>query len=160
MELTGFGGSIPPMNDAAFLRETENFLRAQIPITRAMGVGVESHDETRLVLTAPLELNHNHLGTAFGGSLSAIATLAGYGLLWLKLGDRSAHIVIRDSSIHYRHPVRGTIRAVCQSPDEAALAAFKSRFREKGRARIGLKVVIVEDDKVCVEFEGVYVALT
>ncbi len=148
------------MHDAAFLRETEEFLHQQIPITRAMGVMVESYDETRFVLTAPLEVNHNHLGTAFGGSLSAIATLAGYGLLWLKLGDRSAHIVIHNSSIRYRHPVRGTIRAICQSPDGAELAAFKSRFREKGRARIGLKVVIIDDDEVCVEFEGVYVALT
>ena len=30
-----------------------------------------------VVLTAPLEINHNHLGTAFGGSLAALATLAG-----------------------------------------------------------------------------------
>src|SRR5690606_33240492 len=58
--------------------ETEAFLHAKIPLARAMGVRVERCDSEGLVLTAPLEPNHNHLGTAFGGSLAALATLAGY----------------------------------------------------------------------------------
>ena len=78
------------MRDEQQLRETEAFFYEQIPLTRAMGVRVESYDGQQLVLTAPLALNHNHLGTAFGGSLSALATLAGYGLLWLDLGDRTS----------------------------------------------------------------------
>lgn len=91
---------------ASQLRETEDFLHTQIPITRAMGVRVESWDAGRLVLTAPLEINHNHLGTAFGGSLAALATLAGYACLWLELGDRAAHVVIAESALAYRRPVR------------------------------------------------------
>lgn len=51
------------------------------------------------------------------------------------------------------------IRAICQSPDEAMLSAFQTKFREKGRAGIRLQVTLVEDDKACVEFEGVYVAV-
>lgn len=147
------------MHDTPLLRETEDFLHAQIPITRTMGVAVEAYDENLLVLTAPLEANHNHLGTAFGGSLSAIATLAGYGLLWLKLGDRSAHIVIRDSKIRYHRPVRGMIRAVCQSPDHAGLSAFRAKFSEMGKAGISLRVTIEEEGRICVEFAGTYVAV-
>ncbi len=59
------------------LQGIESYLHREIPITAAMGIRVESYNEKELVLTAPLEPNHNHLGTAFGGSLSAIATLAG-----------------------------------------------------------------------------------
>src|SRR5687768_7425366 len=103
--------------NADLLLETEHFLHEQIPLTQSMGVRVESFDGARLILTAPLEPNHNHLGTAFGGSLSALATLAGYALLWLQLGDRQAHIVIRESTIRYRRPVRGTLRAICLRPD-------------------------------------------
>jgi thioesterase domain-containing protein len=149
---------LPVMNDA-LLKDTESFLHQQIPITCAMGVQVQSYDGQHLVITAPLEPNHNHLGTAFGGSLSAIATLTGYTLLWLILGDCTAHIVIRESSLRYRRPVTGRIRAVCERPDEASLTAFKTQFEESGRARLRLQVRMEEDGQVCVEFEGEFVAL-
>lgn len=141
------------------LRETESYLHEQIPLTRAMGVTLESWDGRLLVLHAPLEPNHNHLGTAFGGSLSALATLAGYSLLWLVLGDRDAHIVIRDSTIRYRHPVHGALRAVCQRPGEDEMGAFQRQFVETGRARLSLHVTIEDAGKVCVEFEGSFVAM-
>ena len=141
------------------LLETETYLHEQIPITRAMGVRVESFDSEKLVIAAPLAANHNHLGTAFGGSLSAIATLAGYGLLWLELGDRESHIVIKKSSIQYRHPVRGEIRAVCKRLDGLELTAFKSKFQRTGKAGLRLTVTIEEDQRICVEFQGVFVAI-
>ena len=137
----------------------EKFLHEQIPLTCAMGVHVTEWNGVRLVVTAPLEPNHNHLGTAFGGSLAAVATLAGYALLWLALEDRSAHIVIRSSAMSYRAPVRRGIRAVCVRPDDAAMAEFREKFHRAGKARITLRVVIEEDDATCVEFEGVFVAL-
>ena len=147
------------MTDANLLHDTEQFLHEQIPLTRAMGVQVEAYDEEQLIVTAPLAPNHNHLGTAFGGSLSAVATLTGYCMLWLLLGDRESHIVIRNSSINYRRPVRQGIRATCRRPDEPALSTFKARFEQTGKAQMVLQVAIVEDDVVCVEFEGVFVAI-
>ena len=146
------------MNDD-LLRKTEHFLHEQIPLTRAMGVQVESYDGETLVITAPLEPNHNHLGTAFGGSLSAIATLTGYSLLWLMLGDRTAHIVIRESTIRYRRPVRRVIRALCQPPDAATISDFKTLLAETGKARMNLQVTIQEEGQICVEFSGEFVAL-
>lgn len=145
------------MND--LLRDTEHFLHDQIPLTQAMGVSLESYDGTQLVITAPLEPNHNHLGTAFGGSLSALATLTGYAMLWLQLGDRQAHIVIRESTIRYRHPVRGLLRAICQRPEEALLTEFRTTFAATGKAHIKLQVRIDHADQICVEFEGDFVAL-
>ncbi len=139
--------------------ETEQFFYEKIPLTRAMGVKVEAYDREKLILTAPLEENHNHLGTAFGGSLGALATLAGYGLLWLELGDRDCHIVIRSSSISYERPVHGLLRAICRRPDESELADFKDAFKKKGKARIRLHVTIEEGDQVCVVFEGIFVAI-
>ena len=146
------------MSDA-LLTETETFLHEQIPLTRAMGVEVRSWDGQELWIAAPLAPNHNHLGTAFGGSLSALATLAGYSLLWLLLGDREAHIVIRDSSLRYRHPVRGELLALCRHPGDEAWQAFQSKFSASGKARLTLQVAIIEEGRVCVEFEGVFVAL-
>lgn len=147
-----------PMNDD-LLRDTERFLHEQIPLTQAMGVQIESYDEAQLVVTAPLEPNHNHLGTAFGGSLSALTTLAGYAMLWLQLGDRNAHIVVRESSIRYKRPVRGMLRAVCMKPDEASLAAFKAAFQSTGKAHLKLQVQVIHAEQICVLFEGDFVAI-
>jgi thioesterase domain-containing protein len=139
------------------LRETEEFLHQQIPLTRAMEVRVESYDNGQLTLTAPLAANHNHLGTAFGGSLAALLMLAGYGLLWLELDDRAAHLVISESKLRFRRPVRGIIRATCRPPKAETLKAFKSNFAAHGKARIQLEVVIEEEGELAVVFEGTYV---
>ncbi len=140
------------------LRETETFFHEQIPLTRALGVRVESCDADGFVLCAPLAPNQNHLGTAFGGSLAAIALLAGYGLLWLELDDRAAHLVVSESRMKFRRPVRDQIRARCRPPEASALAKFKKDFAADGKARIRLDAVIEEDDEIAVLCEGTYVA--
>ena len=137
----------------------EELLHSKIPITRAMGVRVADYSQDRLVLTAPLAANVNHLGTAFGGSLNALAVLSGYALLWLELEDGDAHIVIRASSISYDRPVTGELRAVCVRPDDKSLANFKKMFCERGRARIALSATIEDQGTVAVRFQGTFVAM-
>jgi thioesterase domain-containing protein len=147
------------MENDRHLRETEEFFYRKIPITRAMGVRVTEYNGNQLKLVAPIALNHNHLGTAFGGSLSAIATLAGYGLLWLELGDKTAHLVIRRSELSFRRPVRGEIVAVGRRPNPDDLQAFKKAFAKHHKARINLAATIEEEGVVAVEFRGTFVAL-
>jgi thioesterase domain-containing protein len=144
------------MSDA---RRIQELLHGKIPITRALGVKVEDYDGRRLILSAPLAENVNHLGTAFGGSLNALAVLSGYGLLWLELRDDECHIVIRESTISYDRPVRGEIRAVCALPEAEALAEFKQTFQQKGRARIALAATIEDEGVTAVRFRGTFVAL-
>jgi len=139
--------------------EIEAFLHEKIPLARAMGVRVESCDPEAFVLTAPLEPNHNHLGTAFGGSLAALTTLTGYACLWHALDDRDAHVVIRRSELDYRHPVTGTLRAVCRRPGDQKLAAFRTTFAKAGKARITLEVTVGEEERVCLHFRGDFVAV-
>jgi thioesterase domain-containing protein len=140
------------------LLETEKYLHEQIPITRAMGVRVVAHDENGFVIEAPVALNSNHLRTAFGGSINAIATLAAYGLLWLELREQDAHVVVAESSIRFLRPVRKTIRAICLRPDPEKLAAFHTTFGDKGKARIALRVQVVEEGQIAAEFDGIFLA--
>src|SRR2546421_6558639 len=139
--------------------QIQELLHSKIPITRAMGVQVEDYDVARLILSAPLAANVNHLGTAFGGSLNALAVLSGYGLLWLELQEAECHIVIRDSAISYERPVRGALRAICVRPEAAALAQFKQTFQQKGKARIALSATIEDQGITAVRFQGTFVAL-
>ena len=140
------------------LRAAEKFLHEKIPITRAMGVRVVANDENGFVIEAPVALNSNHLRTAFGGSINAVATLAAYGFLWLEVNDASVHVLVAESSIRFIRPVRDTIRAICPRPAAEELAAFRSQFAEKRKARIALRVKVIEAGESAAEFEGVFVA--
>jgi len=135
------------------------FFHEKIPLTRAMGVQVLQWDSEALVLGAPLSLNFNHLGTAFGGSLTALATLCGYGVLWLEIGNTDAHVVIRKSEMSFRHPVRHDLRAVCRRPSREAIAELESDLKRKRKARITLGVELYDSDTLAATFEGVFVAV-
>ena len=150
------GAPDPPTRMTEF--DAEQYFHQQIPITRAMGVRVVAHDETQFILEAPVALNSNHLGTAFGGSINAVATLAAYGFLWLQLHDPSIHVVVAESSIRFLRPVHGMIRAICRRQDSAGWDAFLARFVEKGKAHISLRVDIVEEAQLAAAFEGSFVA--
>ncbi len=138
--------------------DAEEYFHEQIPLTRAMGVRVVVHNEDEFVVEAPVALNSNHLRTAFGGSINAVATLAAYGFVWLALRDRTVHVVVAESSIRFLRPVRETIRAICPRPDPSEWIDFQTRFAAKGKARITLRVKVVEADQAAAEFEGIFVA--
>jgi thioesterase domain-containing protein len=147
------------MKSANALREAQEFFQRRIPLTRAMELRVLSNDEMGFVVEAPVAPNHNHLDTAFGGSINAVATLAGYGLLWLELRDEAADVVIRDSSIRFFHPIRETIRAVCERPTPEEWRLFQEILRAKGKARIALQVQVIEHGRIAADFQGTFVAL-
>ena len=147
------------MKSNEHLHAAEQFLHEQIPLTRAMGVRVVADAEHGFAIEAPVALNYNHLRTAFGGSINAVATLAGYAFLWLELRDAAAHVVIRESSIRFLRPVRETIRAVCAPPPQEELERFRVAFAESGKARLQLHVRVVESGAVGAELHGSFVAL-
>ncbi|MDQ6912473.1 MAG: thioesterase domain-containing protein [Verrucomicrobiota bacterium] len=140
------------------LRAMEEFLHRRIPLTCAMGVRVTPDTAHRFAVEAPVSLNYNHLRTAFGGSINAVATLAGYGFLWLELRE-TAHVVIADSSIRFLRPINEMIRAVCLPPADSDWREFHATFHEKGKARLSLKVSVEEKGIRAAEFEGLFFAI-
>jgi thioesterase domain-containing protein len=134
-----------------------------IPLAKAMGVGVEVSDDRALVLTAPKEQNKNSLNTAFGGSLVALATLAGYGVVWELMKDEKKadkpvwHIVVKESRAAYRRPVIGDLRAICERPAQAAIAEFKEALARYGKAKLKLRASIIEDGNVAVDVQAAFV---
>lgn len=143
----------------------EEFLHSQIALARAMEARVIGVLEDRFVLEAPITANFNHLGTAFGGSIAAMAMLAAYGLLWSRLGDSKAHIVIKESRIRYRRPIRGAIRAEAFAPKSEDLQQFLAEYEATGRASIPVTVLFPDEDaepgneKPAALFRGVFVAV-
>lgn len=140
------------------LRAVEEFFIREIPLTRAMGLRLVPAEGGDFAVEAPVALNSNHLQTAFGGSINAVATLAAYGFLWQEVRGEGAHMVISESTIRFLRPIRETIRARCVRPDTRLLGEFMSTLRSKGKSRIALRVEVTEDDALAAEFGGVFVA--
>ena len=141
----------------------ESFLHEKIPLSRAMQVNVVESGHARLILEAPLEANINHLGSAFGGSLHALPTLACYSTLWtiMREAGLDGHVVVKHSEASYRQPVKGRLRAVCARPVKSVVTRFMDDLRRNKKARMELKAVVEgENGKPAVEFSGTFVALT
>ena len=138
------------------------YLYDHIPLARAMAVEVFRATPDEIVLAAPLAPNVNHRGTAFGGSIATLATLAGWSLLRVRLDAHAPlpHLVIQRSSLDYLHPIDGTFTARVAFPADADWPAFLARLNGKGRARLTLQIEVLCGDTLAARMEGVFVALT
>ncbi|HET7921352.1 MAG TPA: thioesterase domain-containing protein [Gammaproteobacteria bacterium] len=137
----------------------QTYLHESIPLVRHMQIVVDTYDEHGLSLSAPLAANINHKSTAFGGSLAALATLSCWGLLWLLLEPQAdTHLVVRESHMHYLHPVTDTLVAVCPQPADTARQRFLDTLRRRGKARLELEAHILQQQTVCAKFSGQFVA--
>lgn len=140
----------------------EDYLRREIPLSRAMEVSVVEAGAGRLVLEAPLAANINHLGSAFGGSLHALPVLACYSALWTIMREAGVegHVVVKRSEASYRQPVKGRLRAVCARPPAAEVTRFMNDLRRHRKARMTLEATVEgEGGKPAVEFSGIFVAV-
>lgn len=138
----------------------EQLLHQDIPLTRAMGLGVQGWQDGELRLSLPLSANYNHKSSMFGGSLYCGAVLAGWGWLHLSLleaGITGGHIVIQQGQIDYAEPVLGDAVAVCNAPPPAEWDRFLALYRRRGMARLKLHSRILGVTREAVRFSGQYV---
>lgn len=142
--------------------DLEEYLHKHIPISSAMGIGVELATPERIVLGAPFSNNINHKQTVFGGSLHAVATLACWSLLHVNLAELDGgqtQIVIANSNVDYLIPVAADFKAECAMPEKADWERFCKILQRKGKARIKLSAKIIQDEKLCVDYSGIFVVL-
>ena len=141
------------------LQELQETLLREIPITRHLGLRVDGYKNEQLILSAPLAANINHKQTAFAGSLTGLATLAGWGRLWLLLREYGipGKVVIQDSTSSYRQPVKSDFVAICQPLSSEQATKIAIALERHSKARAELKVEIRSDDVAAMSFKGRYV---
>jgi thioesterase domain-containing protein len=134
----------------------------EFALARHMGIIVESADDTAVVLRAPLALNANYKGTAFGGSLYSVAVLTGWAWVtrYLAAQGLAADAVIQESNVRFLAPVQGELRASTVAPTDMQVDRFHKMLRRAGRGRIRLRVEIQCDHTLATLFEGVFAAAT
>ena len=145
------------MNERASIAELERIWHREIPISAAMGIHIARFADDVLETRAALAPNVNVHGTAFAGSLYAIAALTGWGAVWLALARQGidGHIVIADGNIQYARPVAAEIVARCAFARADHEPAWRA-LADNGKCRFPLDVTIagVADDAA--RFHGTY----
>jgi thioesterase domain-containing protein len=135
-------------------------IAGEFMLAKHIGIVVESADDSAVVLRAPLALNANYKGTAFGGSLYSVAVLTGWAWVTRYLAARgfAADAVIQESSVRFLVPVRGELRASVAAPSDAQIEKFRKMLQRAGRGRIRLRVEIIYNQTLAALFEGVFAA--
>lgn len=126
--------------------ELERYLHRHIPLTKAMQLRVVQVHPDRVVLAAPLAPNINHRETVFGGSIAAVATLAAWSLVHVRLRGLGleSRLVIHRNTMEYRRPITGEFTARADIRDEAAWKRFVETFRRRGKARIRVQAQVAQ----------------
>jgi thioesterase domain-containing protein len=139
----------------------QRYLHEHIPLSSAMETRVKAATAFEVVLEAPLAPNLNHRATAFGGSVAALAILAGWTLVHLRLHAEGieARTVIQRSDVRYLAPVEGTFDARTEQPAPESWRRFLSSLRRWGRARIRVSVEITEAGNLAGSLDADYVSM-
>jgi thioesterase domain-containing protein len=142
--------------------EVEEYLHAHIPLSQDMEVTVVSVGVDAVELHAPLEPNINHRETVFGGSASALAILAAWSLLYVRLRAERivARLVIQRNTMEYDKPILGGFSAKSSLEQPEAWPKFTRMLARKGVARITVTSVLEHAGQVVGRLSGEFVALS
>jgi len=137
------------------------YLHERIPLSRAMAIEVRAAKPRRVTLYAPLAPNINHRDTVFGGSASAVAILAAWSVLYVRMQAEGLHgrIVIRRNTMSYDRPIAAGFTASALPPvgdDWHKLVATLERGRP---ARVQLGARLDCDGQAVGTLEGEFAVL-
>lgn len=126
-----------------------------IPISEQMGIKLYQYSGKTLETRASLNKNINLHGTMFAGSIFSLATLTGWGMIFLQLKEKGLEgdIVLGDGNIHYHKPITMQPRALCNI--ESLNGKLEPLAKDK-KSCIKLQVSILDGDTAVAEFSGVF----
>lgn len=140
--------------------EVEEYLRKHIPLSAGMDIAVVAAGPGGVSIEVPLGPNVNHRSTAFGGSVAALAILAGWTLVHVRLRDEGlvTHTVIQSSALRYDAPIHGTFSAVTEPVEAEAWDRFTRTIRRRGKGRVRVSASVRSEGRRAATFTGAYVA--
>ena len=143
------------------LSEVLDYVHEHIPITVQLGASISAYDGSSLTVAAPLAENLNHRQSAFGGSLSAIAILSGWALLFVKLRELGipTRLVIQKTEFDFLAPVVDDFESTSVLPIADKYDRFLKMLQKKGRARMVVESDVTCDGQLCGKHVGTFVAV-
>ncbi len=141
----------------------EKLIIDTIPVTRHLQFHLHLDEYDQPVLEVPLLPNINHLGTAFGGSLSMLCTIDGWGCMYLLLEKYKleADILIQKNIMTFLSQVEDDFYVGCKLPAPEELDIFVRTFNRFRKARLPITCYVQEKNKseIAAQFHGVYAAI-
>ena len=142
------------------LKKLETKIHDEIPMTKLMDLSLEALDDKHLITKAPLDININDKGSAFGGSLASITIISSWCLARLiadNLGYEDCDILIIKNESTFSKQVLKQITCKCTIPSQKDISILNDKMKTKGSASLKITAQIIEDDDICMNFEGIYV---
>lgn len=147
-----------PADWAAWCQALQQTWHSTIPLSAYMQLTIESFDGYQLQCSAPLAPNINLHHTMFAGSIYTLATLTGWGLLYLQLQSigLSGMQVLADATIRYLKPIKSTPQAICRL---AEVQGDLSALAKGRKVQQQIQVALYCNGELCAEFNGRYAVL-
>lgn len=141
--------------------EAQNYLNTNIPITRRMGIEVETLTTNEVKLKAPIALNINHHQSAFGGSVDSLFLTAGWSYVRLIVNhiEPLPLIVGSKANTTFKRPITQDFAASLVIPSKREVRKFLKEYERNGKASITLEATIKDDGKTYAIFKGKYVVI-
>lgn len=145
------------------IEKIQSIIEMEIPMVKQMGVSFLEIRSDSCVASVPLEPNHNHKGTVFGGSLYSVCTSACYGLMYslqLENNLNDFDLVIGEGKIRYIKPVSEDFRVKAE-----IIPAEWSEFKKKitangfGKIQIRAKVYLSSDPTILCDYSAIFVLM-
>ena len=140
---------------ASLLMELKQTWHQTIPVSALMQIEPLDYRSGQLSVSAPITPNINLHQTMFAGSIYTLATLTGWGMLWLqqRIAGVDGDIVLADGHIRYLAPIIDTPIAKCIWRETDL-----SRLPQGRRVKVKLEVELWCEGTLCAIFEGLYVS--
>lgn len=143
---------------AAWCQSLQHTWHNTIPLSAYMQLNIDNFDGYQLQCSAPLAPNINLHHTMFAGSIYTLATLTGWGLLYLQLQSLglSGAQVLAEANIRYFKPIRTAPQAICRLAEAKGDLTALSKGR---KVQQQIRVELHADGELCAEFNGRYAVL-
>ncbi len=133
-----------------------------IPLSKAMDLQISYYDSEKLVTFCDADFNQNLHHTMFAGSIYTLATLTGWGWVYLalkkqqELTNLDGDIVLAEAKIRYHAPIKGLVFGQVVQKDVSG--QFDNLAKGK-KARMNIVAHVYCGESIAATFEGSYFIL-
>jgi thioesterase domain-containing protein len=155
--------SVHPLHKSASAQALQDIWHETIPLSKAMALQISYFDGKKLMTYCDANFNKNLHHTMFAGSIYTLATLTGWGWVYLALQSKQTEqnnvrgdIVLAEANIKYHAPIKGL--AYGQVVQEDVSGEFDNLLAGKN-VRIKLVAHVYCGEKIAATFQASYVVL-
>ncbi len=149
---------LPLSSHVDVVKQLQQTWHETIPVSKAMNIEISFYDQAQLIAHCDPKFNKNLHNTMFAGSIYTLATLTGWGWIYLQLEHKKlvADIVLADANIRYHAPIKGVAHARVDLDDvHGELLAIE----QGSKAKLMLTTRLFCGDQVAATFKGTYFAI-